>query len=117
MELSPANHAPPTPRLTRHYKIPFTTHELWFLTSFAVQVMSSPAQLQKQILELCVFSNMLYRFDKKLGARAENCKLKMTNGEVIALKRLLLSTPTLTGWENESSAILFKLDQLTVGIK
>jgi hypothetical protein len=59
---------------------------------------------------------MLHRHKTKIQA-GKDCKLKISTAEVLALKRLLLTTPVLDGWQNESKSILFKLDQVTVGVQ
>lgn len=116
MEIININSPPPTGRLKPYHKLPFTMHELWFLESFSAQVMFAVEHHRKRILELCVFANLLSRHKAKIHA-GEDCKLKLTTAEVIAVKRLLLNTPVEAGWTNESSAILFKLDQVTVGVQ
>lgn len=116
MKMIDIHNPPPTGRMELFYKIAFTQHELWFLEKLTFKVMWSAAHHRERILELSVYAFMLHRHKTKIQA-GEACKLKLSTAEVLALKRLLLTTPVLDGWQNESKSILFKLDQLTVGVQ
>jgi len=116
MHLVNPNTPPLTTRVEPFYKIPFTAYELAFLEDLRFSIFFSVERHQNQRLEMYTYYVFLTSNRKKIERR-EDVKLKLSVAEILAIKRLLLTTPIKPGWTNESSSILFKLDQLTVGIQ
>jgi len=105
-----------TVRLQESYKIPFSKHEVQFLNWLYPEVMACAKHRAFRLLEVSDFHDMCQRLSSKLYA-GEKAKMKLRLAEVLATKRLLLKTPNVGAWKTESDSILFKLDQLTVGIQ
>jgi hypothetical protein len=105
-----------TVRLQEDYKIPFSKYEVRFLNWFYSEVITDPRHNAMRLLEVAVFHSMCKRHSSKIHA-GEDCKLKLQIAEVISLKRILIRTAYVSNWKVESDSVLFKLDQLTVGIQ
>lgn len=116
MELINTDHQPAAAHIQPHYKIKFTAYELAFLEDLRFSIFFSVEHLQRHTLETYNYYVFLNAHRRKIERR-EDCKLKLSIAEVLAIKRLLMTTPVKPGWSNESSSVLFKLDQLTVGIQ
>lgn len=97
-------------------KIALTNSEVKFLDWFYLEAITSQRHRNFRLLELAVIYQLYVRCGTKIAA-GEAAKLKLYLGELIALKRILLSTTYFGAWTAEAYSVLGKLDQLTVGIQ
>jgi len=108
---------PGTVHLEENYKVLFTRFEWMFIRDCHWMMISDPKHRQHRVLELSVFHEFHRKRILKIVQLTGETKIKMTAAEVIALKRLLKTTELPNKWATEGNSLLFKLDQLTVGIQ
>ena len=106
----------PLPFVELSHKIIFTKSELHFLRWVYHETIGSERQFKQRPLEVITVALLIKRHLPRILS-LEKCKLKMTVAEVLALKRIITSTPLPAYWLNEGHSLTWKLDEVTASLR